>query len=198
MRDGLNTRNRLLEAAIRVISERGEAGLKVDEIAEMAEITKPSLYHFYGDREGLVVAAQAERFRRSLRYGQEAAIELARACTTREQYEMMVRTSLTQFSDPVGVERRRVRIDVLGSAVSRPELLTEVNRVMSEAAHELAEFVDIGRQRGWVSTNYSAVAMATWWYSTLLGRYMVETNPAFDVAEWDAIMSDQLLHLVFG
>ena len=193
-----NTRERLLEAAIAVIGERGEAGLKVDEIADMAQITKPSLYHFFGDREGLVVAAQAERFRRSLRYGQEAALTSARACTTRDQYEAVVRSGLTQFADPAGRERRRARIDVLGSAVSRPTLKAEVDAVVTQAAHDLAELVDVGRERGWVTESISSMAMAVWWYGTLLGRYLVETNDAFDVAEWHAIMVKVVLHLVLG
>jgi len=198
MGDVRGTKERLLEAAIEVIDQRGEAGLKVDEIAEMAAITKPSLYHFFGDREGLVVQAQAERFRRSLRHGQDAAIELVRACTRREEFEIMVRGALTHFADPAATERRRVRIDVLGSAVSRPELLAEVNRVMSEAAHELAEAIDIGRERGWATAMFSSASVAMWWYCTLMGRYLVETNDDFDPAEWDAIMIRLLDHLMFG
>lgn len=192
------TRQRLLEAAIEVISQRGEAGLKVDEIAEMAEITKPSLYHFFGDREGLVIAAQGERFRRSLRFGQEAAVELGRACTTAREFEMVVLAGLAQFADPAGMERRRVRIDVLGSAVARPDLKAEVDRVMVEAANDLAQLVDVGRERGWVTTPYSSVSLAAWWYGALLGRYLVETNDGFDAAEWDAIMTATLTNLLFA
>ena len=198
MPDLRGTRGRLLEAAINVISQRGEAGLKVDEIAVMADITKPSLYHFFGDREGLVIAAQGERFRRSLRFGQEAALEFARACSTRDEYITVIRGGLTHFADPAGAERRRTRIDVLGSAVARPALKAEVDRVMAEAASDLAELVDVGRERGWVTTPYSSVSLAAWWYGTLLGRYLVETNDAFDVAEWDAIMTTVLVALLFG
>jgi AcrR family transcriptional regulator len=187
-----------LEAAIAVIDQRGEAGLKVDEIADMAEITKPSLYHFFGDREGLVVAAQAERFRRSLRYGQEEALVLAQACTTKAEFEGLIMAGLTQFADAAAVERRRVRIDVLGSAVSRPELLAEVNQVLTEAANDLGQLVDIGRERGWVTGSFSSGSLAMWWYGTLLGRYLVESNDAFDVAEWDSIMVTTLRNLLFG
>lgn len=193
-----STMQRLLEAAIEVIDQRGEAGLKVDEIAEMAGITKPPLYHYFGDREGLVIAAQAERFRRSLRHGLDAGLQLARACTHRGEFEILIQGALTHFADPAAVERRRVRIDVLGSAVSRPALLAEVNGVLTDAANELAELVDIGRARGWVTAGFSSASLAMWWYGALLGRYHVETNDDFDAAEWDAIMVESLHHLMFG
>lgn len=197
MTDVQGTRDRLLEAAISVIDRRGEAGLKVDEIAELAQITKPSLYHFFGDREGLVVAAQAERFRRSLRFGLESALEAARACTSREDFERVLTAGLRQFADDEAAQRRRVRIDVLGSAVSRPELLAEVNRVMTVAANDLGQLVDVGRERGWCTAPFSSASLAMWWYSTMLGRFLVETNEDFDVSEWDAIMEELLLHLGF-
>lgn len=192
------TKDRLLEAAIAVIDRRGEAGLKVDEIADMAQITKPSLYHFFGDREGLVVAAQAERFRRSLRHGLEAGLQLVRACASRDEYETIVRTALTQFGDPAAVERRRVRLDVLGSATARPALMVQINEIMVEAAEDLAEIAEIGRRRGWIAATFSSQSIAVWWYGMLLGRYLAENNPHFDVAEWDAIATSALVHLMFG
>jgi AcrR family transcriptional regulator len=198
MADIPGTRDRLLEAAIEVIAQRGEAGLKVDEIAAMAEITKPSLYHFFGDREGLVVAAQAERFRRSLVFGLEDAVEAARTCTDRSAYEAVLVSGIDLFSSPEGRERRRVRLDVLGSAVSRPALKAEVDSIITQAAHELAELVEVGRERGWVNESVSSLSLAIWWYGTLLGRYLVETNDAFDVAEWDALMAKAVLNLVLG
>jgi hypothetical protein len=55
------SRHRILEAAITVIETCGEAGLRVDEIAEMAGVTQPSIYHVLAHRDGLISAAQADR-----------------------------------------------------------------------------------------------------------------------------------------
>jgi TetR/AcrR family transcriptional regulator len=47
------TRRRILEAAFREFSERGEAGARVDVIARRARINKRMLYHYFGDKRGL-------------------------------------------------------------------------------------------------------------------------------------------------
>jgi AcrR family transcriptional regulator len=198
MSSGRSTRERLLEAAIEAIDLHGEAGVKVDAIADAAEITKPSLYHFFGDREGLIVAAQAERFRRAVVYLQADYMAAVEACDSREQYVELLTAGIRVFGSPEGAQRRRVRIEVLGSATARPELRDIVNRILYEAACDLARMVEVGRTRGWVTETLSSETMAIWWYGTLMGRHLVETNPAFDAGEWDRAMMKVVTHLVLG
>lgn len=51
--NGMNTRNKILEAAILVFSENGFHGAGIKEITERAGVVRPSLYHYYGSKEGL-------------------------------------------------------------------------------------------------------------------------------------------------
>ena len=198
MGKGRGTRERLLEATIEAISAVGEAGVRVDLIADAAGVTKPTLYHFFGDREGLIVAAQAERFRRAVVFAQTDLLAVLQTIETREQYAALLTEGVRLFGSPEGIERRAIRIEVLGSAVSRPVLRKVVNEIAQESATDLARIVDFGRARGWVTETLSSQTMAIWWYGTLLGRHLVETNPAFDPAEWDAAMVKVITHLVLG
>jgi len=192
----LSTRERLLAAAIEVISAQGEAAVRVDAIADTAEITKPSIYHFFGDRDGLIIAAQAERFRRAVLYLQSDILAPLDACTTRGQYARLLTEGVRVFGSPEGAARRQVRIEVLGSAASRPALRQAVNQIILEASQDLARIVDVGRSRGWVTDTISSESFAIWWYGALLGRHLVETNPAFNPTEWDSAMTKAVLHLV--
>jgi len=49
------TRERLIEAAVRVFARKGYASASVREIAEIARVTKPALYYHFGSKEGLLV-----------------------------------------------------------------------------------------------------------------------------------------------
>jgi AcrR family transcriptional regulator len=192
------TRDRLLEATIAVINESGEAAVRIDAIAAAARITKPSIYHFFGDREGLIIAAQAERLRRALRFGQAEIVERASECTTKDQYAELLISGVTLFATPEGRERRRTRLEVLGSAATRPRLKAIVDQVFTDAADDLAVLFDVGRERGWVTATVSSRALAIWWYGALLSRYLAESNDAFDDAEWAAIMVDVMPYIAFG
>jgi AcrR family transcriptional regulator len=59
----------MVSAAMRVFAERGFHGASMDEIAELAGITKPMLYSYFGSKEALFVRCQrdsGEQLRRIL------------------------------------------------------------------------------------------------------------------------------------
>jgi len=62
----LRSNDRILQKALGLFSEKGYDATSVREICEAAGITKPTLYHFYGSKEGVyraIVEGALERFR---------------------------------------------------------------------------------------------------------------------------------------
>lgn len=63
----LDTRGRILAAAIKCFAHSGYAGTSVQEIVETAKLTKPALYYHFGSKAGLYQAlmdmVHDERFR---------------------------------------------------------------------------------------------------------------------------------------
>ncbi|MGA1441022.1 MAG: TetR/AcrR family transcriptional regulator [Ilumatobacteraceae bacterium] len=198
---GDSSRERLLAAAMAMLDANGEAGVRVDTVADMAGITKPSLYHFFGDRDGLVAAAQAERYRRSMLFGMEAQAEATRRCTSRAEFRRLVRGWTEAISSEQGMDRRRVRVQVLGSAVSRPGLRARIAEVDADAARQLAELVNFAKSNGWVSMTFDAEVAALWWYGMITGRFLAEAErPGGSLIrrEWDAVCTEVVQRLLFG
>ena len=48
------TRSRILDAAARVLSERGYAGLRLADVADVAELQAPAIYYYFPSREDLI------------------------------------------------------------------------------------------------------------------------------------------------
>jgi AcrR family transcriptional regulator len=192
------TRERLLEAAIDLIETDGEAGVRIDIVSEAAGVAKPSLYHFFGDREGLVVAALGERYRRSLDITLEDAISYAQSFTQREQYVELFRRNILAFGGPDGVRRRRERIQVMGSAATRPTLQAEVDRVNDLITGRLAELLEIGKQRGWITSPHSSESLAVWWLGLMNGRRTVDERGNEAGAAWDQVTIDAVTRLLFA
>lgn len=190
-----------MEAAIEMIDAEGEAGVRVDVVADRAGIAKPSLYHFFGGRDGLVVAAQAERYRRSVLFGVESQTAAAQACRTTEDFHQHVRDWFTTVAMPGGVERRRIRVQVLGSSVSRPALREEIVRVDIEAAAAIAKILRYATDQGWLDIPYDFEVLSMWWYGMITGRFEVEVDrpgAALIQREWDTIATESVMRLLFG
>ena len=65
----LRSNDRILQKALELFSDKGYDATSVREICEAAGVTKPTLYHFYGSKEGVyraIVEGALERFRNDM------------------------------------------------------------------------------------------------------------------------------------
>jgi AcrR family transcriptional regulator len=65
----VRSNDRILQKALELFSDRGYDATSVREICEAAGVTKPTLYHFYGSKEGVyraIVEGALERFSANL------------------------------------------------------------------------------------------------------------------------------------
>ena len=58
----MNTRQKILEAAIEEFARFGLGGARVDRIARRAGANKRMLYYYFGDKDGLFLAALEDRY----------------------------------------------------------------------------------------------------------------------------------------
>lgn len=58
----MSTRDDLLRHAIALFAERGYDGVGVQEVCAAAGVTKPTLYHHFGSKRGLLEALLGERY----------------------------------------------------------------------------------------------------------------------------------------
>lgn len=197
MRSSGNSRGRLLEAAIEVIEREGEAALRVDAVAEKAGVTKPSIYHFFHDRDGLIVAAQAERYYRSLFIGvRQLDLDALLGTASHDEYIEMLRATFLAAMSTDGVEQRRVRAQALGSAVTRPALRAAILEVHREVVATLTRVLAHGQERGWLRSDFSPSALSSWWFGISAGRHLVEEYSEYaDAAAWPAIVWSTVAHL---
>ncbi|WP_424933286.1 TetR/AcrR family transcriptional regulator [Amaricoccus macauensis] len=56
------TRSAILQAALEEFSEMGHSGARVDRIAERAGVSKPMIYDYFGDKDGIYAAALREAY----------------------------------------------------------------------------------------------------------------------------------------
>ena len=66
-------RQRLLDAGLKLFANRGYAGTAVQDITEEAKVTKPTLYYYFQNKEGLFQALVDQAMDERLRLMRQAA-----------------------------------------------------------------------------------------------------------------------------
>ena len=194
-----DTRSLLIAAAVEIIDQSGEDGLRLQQVAEMVGVSEPSVYHFFKNRTALVEAAQIVRYRRSyfeVLLPFAAAVSLA---DTRDEFEKAVRKVLALSFDPARNDMRLTRVSVMGRAQSSEVIAQAVVEINAEVVSELARVLTDAQAKGWVNKNLDVMASGYWLVGQFTSRVMAELDPErVNLDEWDKISVDAVLGLFRG
>jgi AcrR family transcriptional regulator len=189
-----DTRAQLIEATIAALTYGGEGSVRVSAIANAVGVREPSVYHFFKNREALIESAQIERYRRSYTEMMVPFEVAAQMADSREEFEKSVRKILSMVYSPERRELRSVRINVLGAAQSSPKIAEAVNAINFETASSLTRVMEYGQERGWITTELDATALAYWGIGQINGRVLAEMNPTtVNLEAWNKVSIEAVL-----
>jgi len=193
-----DNRTKILDLAIAAIDAGGEAAVRVNHIVEEAGVTPPVLYYHFGNRDGLVTAAQVERYSRQIREDIDAIGRRLSQCQSREELRASLVDIWKQALAGRGESRWR-RVSVVGSAFARPELEAEVLRAQDEIVEGLTGTLQVAQERGWLRAEIDLPSAVAWQHSILLSRVFVERGSQQGKShEWDQLTLEALQHAFFG
>jgi AcrR family transcriptional regulator len=190
---------RILERAIEVVEQSGEVAIRTNPIAFECGVTPPILYRAFGSREGLVIAAQAERYRRSSADSAAYLYRYIGEATSRQALIDNISHSLDFIFGEVRSPHRRLRAEVIGSAVSRPQLRAEITRIDREYAIEIAHAYQPAVEKGWIAKDRNLEVIAVWAQGIVNMRAMVDDSDDAETRRvWDSLSKAAILDAIFG
>lgn len=178
-----STRQRLIDATLEIITERGVEAVRVNEVADKASTTTGSLYWFFKSRKGLVNAALAELFASQMR----PVVEMVRWSMSQSDVTIdMLFDQRFDITTPERVLARRQRIDVLSAALSDPDLAVEVAGAQRELLDVVVEVIKDAQRRGLTRDDVDPYAFALFIQSMTIGFAVADLSPDMlpDQEEW--------------
>ena len=168
----LDTERRILMAAVALVDEHGEAGLRISDVVEASGRSVGSIYHFFGNREGLVEAVRAYRFDPTW------AEDLAQMQAVVAQVE-----TLDQLLDAVEIvqasyleaDRHEVlwqRVAAIGSARARPNLRAVLAEKQQAETAAFEEMIEMLQSRGIVGESVDVYDAAVFLQAFTFGRIL--------------------------
>ncbi len=182
-----------VEAVIQVTNEAlkagGEAAVRIQEISAASHVSVGSIYHHFGDREGLIRAtyvhnfssAIAEDIQRAKRWWQNIhnASELA---SHRAEMQDFLNS---HFKHQSPLERAAI----IGNSAGRPMLRDSLAEVQHKLTDELSEVMQMLHERGVLRSDLKPRAVAVMILGMLFGRVvaMLDNDPV-DQQSWNDAM----------
>ena len=193
-----DVRAKLLDLAVAAIDDGGEASLRITTVISGAGVTPPALYYHFGSREGLVIAAQIERYTRQTRADIAVIGEAVSACESADDLRATL-VGIWRRSLAERAESRWRRTSVVGSAYARPELELAVAEAQDWIVVALVEILEPCRERGWLRPGIDLTSTVAWHHSLLIGRVHIEHGvQQVDPEEWDRLTIEALERAFFG
>lgn len=146
----LDSRAQLIDAALRIILEKGIDAVRVDDVVAEVGITKGSLYWHFEDRQGLIKAALAEQIRR---FSSETVTGLSEALTqssTKDDYLARIVPFIVDPFNKEQVRDRWARMSILVETQNDEDLRAMMHDVQSRHLEVVVELMSDAQHRGYL------------------------------------------------
>jgi AcrR family transcriptional regulator len=170
------TAQALVDLAIISLENGGENAVRVDAIVKQAGVSITSLYHHFGDRNGLIEAAQAQRFLQVFAENAASITQVLGQVHSKDDFIKVFRDAVALLQGPQNRKLRATRSSILGSALVNESLLQRVSIIQNEQVKEFATTISRLQGLGIVRNDLSPNAISFWIVGTIYGRILSEID----------------------
>jgi AcrR family transcriptional regulator len=163
---------------ISILEERGEAGVRVHDIAHANGVSTTSLYRYFGSRDNLIVEARVAQSRAMSEFADAALAAQMDTATSAEEFRAVVVRALTYFmNDPERIIGRRRRVFMLASTAGRDDLLEALTSHLFESPWSRSRVsLERIKSAGWVRPDLDIDAATNFMGIVVDGRVRMELN----------------------
>ena len=175
------------------LARGGESAVRVQEISKATNVSIGSIYHHFGDRDGLIRATYVHQFASSVREDigsvKRFTAKMHSVQEIIEHYDEMIQFLVSHFGRLPASERAAI----IGNTTGRPLLRQALAEVQNELTNGLTEVMKLLQERHMLKAHLSPRAAAVMALGMLHGRVIAEldTDPVVD-AEWNQAMLSAL------
>ncbi len=166
----------LLEATIDSLEAHGESGVRLDDILDTTGVARSSLYHHFGDRDGLIDAARVVIFSRDVDADIRDLDRLLERASTAEEFRDGLHRVTAATQSPARRAKRMQRAYTIGAAQARPELAAALATEQQRLTDRLTTIVLGAQARGWVRNDLDPRAVAVLVQAYTLGRVVSDID----------------------
>lgn len=142
------TMSRIVDVAIAQIETEGEPGLRVNDVARASGVSVATLYHYFGDREGVVVAARMKQFQEHSSFDHDVFTSILDTSGNPDEFRQKMFAALGTVAMQGSPQSRFIRAEIVGSSRTRPALAEALRGYFTQSAESLEKIFLRAQERG--------------------------------------------------
>lgn len=144
--------------------------IKLADILDATGVARATVYHHFGDLEGMIGQAALQLFGRYVEADLQALNGLLLDADSIEQFVAGL-TALTRVSQSQERSKSRlIRTRMIAYAITRPNLASELARLQNQLTDTAKRVFSEAQTRGWIASHVSPHALAVFIQAYSLGR----------------------------
>ncbi len=186
----------LLDATVARLDAGDEDAIRIDEILAETGVSRGSLYHHFGDRQGLVDAANLELSARRSRKDIAALTRLIDRASTADELLTSLRGLTEQTQSPARRINRIQRARLVGQ-IGSGRFAAEFEAFQHEVNTAFATVIARAQAKGTVNPELDPKALAVFIQAYTFGRVLgdLDSNP-LDPMAWNTLIDTVLDRVV--
>lgn len=188
--NGVETAYQILQCAIEEMDETGPARFNLDRVIERSRISRGSIYHHYGNREGLILAVELHRLQGALLNNDQQARLIMEQIETAKEAFAIIELGIRSAALPAQRVIRLQRVASFAASQHAPAIRDALIRLQLGAEKEFAETLRLARDKGFIDPVEPIEGVANFIQSFLFGRMLIDIldSPEADNSWHEAAM----------
>ena len=187
-RRGTATMTKLIAVTAKELDRVGLAKVDVESLLKKSKISKGSLYHHFGSKNGLLAAAAAQQFVTYLQSEGVAFRTLIENCGTKKDFLKLIAGVMKITSLKKNREFRQKRVRAIAMSFNEKNLSKVIKAEQLVVTQYLAETFAIAQKRGWIKPDIDLVALSYFFQGVFIGHILLDVTNQVEYDErWSEI-----------
>lgn len=190
---------KILDSAISLLEQGGESAVRLRSVAEQVGIAEPTLYHYFTDRETLIIAAHTRRLKVNLATTIDPFLAAVHSCKNQEEFLDVLLGVYHHSYQPERASIREVRAELIGASMQREKLRASVVEEINSSLEASIAAIDFAKEQGWMKSTIDSKAFALFNLSLISSAVFAEMqNDAELVQHWKNLGMEAITAIVMN
>jgi AcrR family transcriptional regulator len=191
------SRMRIMAAARVQIENKGIMGLRVQDVADTAEVSVPLIYKYFGDRDGLLAQTLTSMYDEFILGQIDSARVYFRSLENPTVENVANMLAITRHADRTF--QRGVNLQIMAASMEIPALRAQLGIIQMAIVEQLSTFIDevqmqlIGKINA--PSRPLALLVRSFTYGFALNDLLEEVDATVDDAEYINMMKMMIVHV---